>query len=86
MEEKKKKDNTMLIVLVNIVILIIYTLLLKPLLKGEFDFLAILALLAIQFGACIILAIFFNTKAFLLSAAIIFLIGFSTCYYSLHSA
>ncbi|BAU53634.1 hypothetical protein MgSA37_01803 [Mucilaginibacter gotjawali] len=81
MEEKKKKDNTMLIVLINIVVLIIYTIVLKSLMKGDYDILALFAVIGTHFVICIITSIFYKTKAFLLSAAIIFLVGFSTCVY-----
>jgi hypothetical protein len=82
MDEKKKKDNTMMIVLINIVVLIIYTIVLKPLMKGDYDILALLAFLGAHFVLCVIISIFYKTKAFLLSAAIIFLVGFSTCVFA----
>ncbi|MDF2432506.1 MAG: hypothetical protein JWP44_2137 [Mucilaginibacter sp.] len=72
----------MIIVLLNIAVLMIYTLVLKPLMKGDYDILLLCALLAVHFVLCIITSIFYNTKAYLLSAAIIFLIGFSTCAYA----
>ena len=72
----------MMIVLINIVVLIIYTAVLKPLMKGDYDIFVLFVFLGLHFMLCIFTAFFYKTKAFLLSAAIVFLVGFSTCVFA----
>jgi hypothetical protein len=78
MPENQKNDNTNIIILINIAVLLLYCSVLKPLMKGEYDFLVQLACLAIHFVVCTVVALFNKPRAFLTSALIIFVVGLFT--------
>ena len=69
----------LVIIVINILVLIGYTIYFDVADKGEYNFIAVAILNAIQFIICLITAIFIYRKEFLLSAALVVLIGFSTC-------
>lgn len=79
----KEKDTTsnksMLIVGINLAILAAYTIFLR-INKEELIVLGEALLIAAQIIICLITAIFVQRKAFLLSALLVLLIGFSTCF------
>jgi hypothetical protein len=78
MPENKKHDTTNIIILINIALLLAYCSVLKPLMKGDYDFLVQLACLAIHFVVCAVVALFNKPHAFLTSALIIFIVGLFT--------
>ncbi|RYU86558.1 hypothetical protein EWM62_18055 [Mucilaginibacter terrigena] len=77
--EKKKTKTHDIIIGVNMLILIIYTIALR-INHDEYNFIVDAMLIALQVVLCLIIAIFTNARAFLLSAALVLLIGFATCY------
>jgi hypothetical protein len=87
MTDKPEPNKNMLVVGTNMGVLIGYTIyyrLTNP--EGE-GFIGLAFFIAMHFVICLLLAIIPRyTKAFLLSAAAVVLIGFSTCFiaYSIH--
>jgi len=81
MNVEEKPDKTMLIVAINSIIFMIYTVFIVWVGKGDSTFLALACVAGIHFSMCMIAAIVGYRKGFLLSAALLFLIGFSTCTY-----
>lgn len=69
----------MLIVGINLLVLAAYTIYLR-INNEELIILGEAFLIAIQLVVCLITAIFIYRKEFLLSAALVLLIGFSTCW------
>jgi predicted signal transduction protein with EAL and GGDEF domain len=74
-----KKDWTMRIVAINLVLMIIYTIAFRSM-KDGYSILGVAFFIAIQVIICLLTAIFFKPRAFLLSALAVLLIGFSTCW------
>lgn len=78
----------MLIVGINIALLIAYTLTIRLCSPSAYGGIFVAFLIVIHFLICVLLAAFIKNyrKGFLLSAAAVLLIGFSTCYlaYSVH--
>lgn len=74
-----KKDWTMRIVAINLALMIIYTIICKS--TGDnYSIVGVAFFIVIQVVICLITAIFFKPRAFLLSALAVLLIGFSTCW------
>ncbi len=74
-----KKDWTMWIVGINLVLMLIYTILFRQT-QESYPMWGAAFFMMIQIAICLITAIFFKRKAFLLSALAVLLIGFSTCW------
>lgn len=71
----------MLIIGINLLVLIVYTLYLKiEYQKDEFALIGEAFFIAIQIIICLVMAIAVFHKEFLLSALVVLLIGFSTCW------
>ncbi len=79
MDDNKKSDKTTLIVAINLGLLLVYTLLLRIANTSNFNFFSLFAIIGLHFASCLVLAVVGNPKGFLLSAAVLSLIGFSTC-------
>ena len=80
-------NRNMIIVAINVGILIGYTIYTRMTSSDDESIIGLAFLIAGHFVLCMFLAIFPNyTKAFLLSALAVVLIGFSTCFmaYSIH--
>ncbi|MBB5397952.1 hypothetical protein [Mucilaginibacter sp. AK015] len=60
-------------------ILIVYTIALR-IGHDNYNFILDAMLIALQVVLCLIIAIFTNARAFLLSAGLVLLIGFATCF------
>jgi hypothetical protein len=84
--EKKSPGINIHITIINIVILIGYTIFLKYNQTGGFNFIADAFFIFLQGIICIILAGLFERfrKSFILRAALVLLIGFSTCYMAIN--
>jgi len=78
-KENKKKDRTVLIAGINITILIGYTVWIRAI-EGNNNALALGLLIIFHIILCIIISPFIYSKGFLLSALLVLLVGFSTCY------
>jgi hypothetical protein len=80
MEESKNNNIKThdVIIGINMLILIIYTIALRVN-HNEYDFIGDAMLIAMHVVLCLIISIFTNTKAFLLSAGLVLVIGFATC-------
>jgi len=77
----------MLIVGITIVILVGYTLFIRLTSDNGESIIAVAFFIAMHFALCLLLALVpYSRKGFLLSAAAVVLIGFSTCYiaYGVH--
>lgn len=74
-----KKDWTMTIVAINLALMVIYTIVFR-LSKDTYSIIGVAFFIAIQIIICLLTAIFFQPKGFLLSALAVLLIGFSTCW------
>jgi hypothetical protein len=74
-----KKDWTMRIVAINLALMVIYTIAFKVT-GGQYSIFVVALFLAGQVIICLLTAIFFQPRAFLLSALAVLLIGFSTCW------
>ena len=74
-----KKDWTMRVVAINLALMFIYTIAFKVT-GGQYSIFAMAFFLAGQVIICLLTAIFFKPRAFLLSALAVLLIGFSTCW------
>ncbi|PJJ84616.1 hypothetical protein [Mucilaginibacter auburnensis] len=74
-----KKDWTMWIVGINLVVMIIYTILFRQT-EENYPMWGTAFFMMVQIVICLLTAIFFKRKAFLLSALAVLLIGFSTCW------
>ena len=73
-----KKDWTMRIVAINLALMVIYTIVFRSM-TGNYLALTVGFFMAIQIVICLLTAIFFQPRAYLLSALAVLLIGFSTC-------
>jgi hypothetical protein len=84
--EKGKKDRTTLIVAINVIIMIVYTLITRIAGIGLGYSFVLALLLGLHIVVCLVISPFIYSKAFLLSALALLLIGFSTCYiaFSIH--
>jgi len=76
---ENKKDWTMRIVGINLALMIIYTIVFRSM-TGNYLALTAGFFMVIQIVICLLTAIFFKPRAFLLSALAVLLIGFSTCW------
>jgi hypothetical protein len=74
-----KPDKTTLIVGINLGLLVGYTLSLRLVNPGNFNFISLFWIIILHFATCLVLAVVGNEKGFLLSALALLLIGFSTC-------
>jgi hypothetical protein len=80
-EEKEPSNQNMLIIGANLIALIAYTIYFRAHGKNdEFAFIGVAFFMALQIIICLIAAIFICRKEFLLSALLVLLIGFSTCW------
>jgi len=79
-KENKKKDRTILIADINLAILIGYTIWIRVT-AGNDRVLSLGVLLILQITLCVIISPFVYSKGFLLSALLVLLVGFSTCYF-----
>jgi hypothetical protein len=78
---KFKASPQMLVIGINLLVLIVYTLYLKVEYKmDEFAIITEAFCIAVQIILCLIMAIAIYHKEFLLSALVVLLIGFSTCW------
>jgi len=87
MVNNKNSNKNMVVVAINIGLLIGYTLYVRLTSPDNESIIGLAFFIAIHFILCMFLAIIPNyTKAFLLSALAVVLIGFSTCWmaYSIH--
>jgi hypothetical protein len=82
MDEAKKPITkpSIVIVGINIAVLIAYTIYFRFIERGQYNIIGVAFLVGIQVALCLILAIFIYHKEFLLSAALVLVIGFSTCW------
>ncbi len=78
-EEEKDKTPQMIIAGINLLVLVAYTIYFRAQ-KDEFIIIGEAFLIVIQIIICLVTAIFVYRKEFLLSAALVLLIGFSTCW------
>jgi hypothetical protein len=65
---------------INVAVLVAYIIYFRFVDHGQYNIIGVAFLIAIQVALCLILAIFTYHKEFLLSAALVLLIGFSTCW------
>jgi hypothetical protein len=75
-----RSDKKLIIVAINIIVMIAYTLYVRYGQPGELNILVNAFFIAAHIIVCLILAIFFFRKEFVLSALIVLLVGFSTCW------
>ncbi|SDD92371.1 hypothetical protein SAMN05216464_10353 [Mucilaginibacter pineti] len=78
-EDEKDKTPQMIIAGTNLLVLIAYTIYFHTQ-KDELIIIGEAFLIVIQIIICLVTAIFVYRKEFLLSAALVLLIGFSTCW------
>jgi len=79
-KENQKKDRTMFVVGTNLAILIGYAVWTRAT-GGNDGALSFGLLLIFHIVLCMIISPFIYSKGFLLSALVILLVGFSTCYF-----
>jgi tryptophan-rich sensory protein len=79
---QKKKEDMVPIVSVNLVLTIIYTLIVRFNEDERNGIWEITSIMIIHIVLCVIIAPFFRTRSFLLSALAVLLVGFSTCVIS----
>ncbi|TFF33615.1 hypothetical protein [Mucilaginibacter psychrotolerans] len=77
---KPHREPKWVVVAINIAIMVAYTLYFRFGDQGQENIIAIAMLIVAQVVLCLILAIFVFSKEFLLSAAMVLVIGFSTCW------
>jgi hypothetical protein len=77
---KPQRQPKWVVVTINIAVMVAYTVYFRFVDKGQYNFIAIAMLIAIHVLLCLVLAIFVFSKEFLLSAALVLVIGFSTCW------
>jgi glucan phosphoethanolaminetransferase (alkaline phosphatase superfamily) len=77
--EKKQTKTQEIIIGVNLLILIVYTIYLRVD-SNNYNFIADAFFIAIHVVLCLVIAIFIKPRAFLLSAGLVLLIGFATCF------
>jgi hypothetical protein len=84
--EKEKPNKNTLIVAINLGLLIAYTLYIRISGGNGYSIIFLATIIALHFLASIIIFALTSLKGFLLSAALIVLIGFSTCIiaYNIH--
>jgi hypothetical protein len=78
----KEKQPGILIIGTNMIIFMAYTLWVRSGRDNEFGFIAEAFFMAIHIVLCMVAAIIGYRRQFLISALVILLIGFSTCYIS----
>jgi len=76
--EPKKPDANYIVVGINLLIMVVYTAYCRHD-SGEMTILSDAFFIAVQVVLCLILCIFMFRKAFLLSAVLVLLVGFSSC-------
>lgn len=79
LNSKPKGDPKYVIVGINIAIMVAYTVYLRFVDQGHLNAIVVAILIAAHFVLCLVLAIFGFRREFLLSAAMVLVIGFSTC-------
>jgi len=81
----KEQLPTVLIIGINMIVFLAYTLWVRSGRDNEFGFIAEAFFMAIHIILCMVAAIIGYRKQFLISALVILLVGFSTCYISIQS-
>jgi hypothetical protein len=81
MTEETKTNKTMLIVAINLIVLAAYTVYMRSSSRGLENSIGMAVFIILHCAICLIVAAFWYRRAFLLSAAAVLLIGFSTCYF-----
>ncbi|MBD1366398.1 hypothetical protein IDJ77_21475 [Mucilaginibacter sp. ZT4R22] len=76
---KPQRQPKWVVVAINIAVMVAYTVYFR-FVEGQYNFIAIAMLIAMHVALCLVLAIFVFSKEFLLSAALVLVIGFSTCW------
>ncbi|OOQ61061.1 hypothetical protein [Mucilaginibacter pedocola] len=69
-----------IVVGINIAVVIAYTIYLRYVDKGQYNIIGDAMLIGMHVVICLLLAIFVLSKEFLMSAALVLVIGFSTCW------
>jgi len=77
--EKKQTKTQEIIIGINLLILIVYTIYLRVD-NNNYNFITDAFFITIHVVLCLVIAIFTKPRAFLLSAGLVLLIGFATCF------
>jgi hypothetical protein len=77
---KPPRQPQWMVVAINLAIMVAYTIYNKTLDMGADAVLGVAMLIGLHVGLCLLSAIFIFRKEFLLSAAMVLVVGFSTCW------
>jgi hypothetical protein len=77
---KPQRQPKWVVVAINVTVMVAYTVYLRFVDRGQYNIIGDAMLIAIHVVLCLVLAIFAFSKEFLLSAALVLVIGFSTCW------